>query len=85
VAPSRYRPDVPRWLENLLLRAVARDPKQRFETAEELLLALERGDLQRVSAPQRTPLVHDATSRWQPIALVLLAISLLLLYVLFVR
>jgi protein phosphatase len=27
----------------VLLKAVARDPKARFETAEEFLLALERG------------------------------------------
>jgi serine/threonine protein kinase len=43
VAPTRYRPDIPGWLENVLLKAVARDPAQRFETAEEFLLALERG------------------------------------------
>ena len=43
VAPSRHAPDVPIWLDHLVCKAVARDAKQRFETAEELLLALERG------------------------------------------
>ena len=43
VPPTRYRPDIPAWLESVLLKAVARDPKARFETAEEFLLALERG------------------------------------------
>ena len=43
VPPSRYRPDIPLWLENVILKAIARDPAQRFETAEEFLLALERG------------------------------------------
>jgi hypothetical protein len=42
VPPSRLRPDVPIWLDHIVLKAVARDPKQRFETAEELQLALER-------------------------------------------
>ena len=38
---------------NLLLKAVARDPKQRFETAEEFLLALERGVARPLAAPVR--------------------------------
>ncbi|WP_323824350.1 protein kinase, partial [Pseudomonas aeruginosa] len=32
--PTRYRPDVPQWLENVLFKAVARNPADRFETAE---------------------------------------------------
>ncbi len=31
--PTRYRPDIPDWLEAVLLKAVAREPKARFETA----------------------------------------------------
>jgi protein phosphatase len=86
VRPTRYRPDVPRWLENLLARAVARDLEQRFETAEELLLALERGDTQAVSPLRRTPLLQrDPARAWQSIALILLVINLLLLYCLLIR
>jgi len=85
VPPTRYRPDIPHWLENLLLRAVARDPAQRLETAEELLLALERGDVNGVSAPQRTPLLQRPTTRWQAVALGLLVMNLLLLYLLLMR
>jgi protein phosphatase len=86
VRPTRYRPDVPRWLENLLARAVARDLEQRFETAEELLLALERGDTQAVSPLRRTPLLQRDPARvWQSIALILLVINLLLLYCLLIR
>ncbi|MDA5092439.1 protein kinase, partial [Klebsiella quasipneumoniae subsp. quasipneumoniae] len=33
VPPIRYRPDLPAWIDDLLLRAVACDPAQRFETA----------------------------------------------------
>jgi serine/threonine protein phosphatase PrpC len=84
--PTRYRPDIPQWLENTLLRAVARDTKQRFETAEEMLLALERGGTRPVSPPQRTPLWNSRpAARWQALALVLLIVNLLLLYLLLIR
>ena len=56
VPPTRYRPDIPGWLENVLLKAVARDPAQRFETAEEFLLALERGAHRPLGAARRMPL-----------------------------
>ena len=86
VPPTRYRPDIPQWLENALLRAVARDTRQRFETAEELLLALERGETRPVSPPQRTPLWHrHPAARWQAAVAILLVINLLLLYLLLVR
>jgi serine/threonine protein phosphatase PrpC len=75
VALSRIRPDVPVWLDHLLRKAVARDPKLRFETAEELLLALERGASRPVSAPPATPLVHRDPAMLYKIGLV---VSLLL-------
>jgi serine/threonine protein phosphatase PrpC len=86
VHPTRYRPDIPQWLENLLLRALARDKKQRFETAEEMLLALERGAARPVSAPQPTPLLQrHRMARWQAVALISLIINLLLVYLLLIR
>ncbi|RZL57946.1 MAG: bifunctional protein-serine/threonine kinase/phosphatase [Variovorax sp.] len=57
-ALSRIRPDVPMWLDHVVRKAVARDPRQRFETAEELLLALERGASRPIGAPSATPLVR---------------------------
>jgi hypothetical protein len=73
-------------LENLLLRAIARDKKQRFETAEEMLLALERGETRPVPPPQRIPLwQRTQTSRWQALFLISLVLNLLLLYLLLVR
>ena len=57
VSPTRYRPDIPVWLENVLLKAVARDSAARFETAEELLLALERGASRPLPKPASMPLV----------------------------
>jgi serine/threonine protein phosphatase PrpC len=88
VPPTRYRPDIPQWLENVLLRAVARDKKQRFETAEEMLLALERGEAHAISAPPRTPLTQRQYSQaalWQAIALISMVLNLLLLYLILVR
>jgi serine/threonine protein phosphatase PrpC len=86
VPPSRYRPDVPLWLENVLLKAVARDPADRFETPEEFLLALERGASRPLAAPTSAPLaMRDPASLWRTVAVVSLVINLLLLYLLMAR
>jgi len=55
---TRIRPDVPVWLDHLVRKAVARDARHRFETAEELVLALERGASRPVGAPAATPLLQ---------------------------
>lgn len=86
VPPSRYRPDIPIWLENVLLKAVARDPADRFETAEEFLLALERGATRPLAAPASTPLAkRDPLSLWKTVAAVSIVLNLLLLYLIVVR
>ena len=41
--PSQERPDVPAWLEQVVLRAMARDPARRFQSAGELGAALAGG------------------------------------------
>ncbi len=75
VAPSRHNPEVPIWLDHVVLKAVARDRRQRFETAEEMLLALERGASRPLTAPAPTPLIQrDPTAVWK----IALAISVLL-------
>ena len=49
-----------------MLKAVARDKRRRFETAEEFLLALERGASRPLSAPQLTPLMQRGpTALWK--------------------
>lgn len=79
--PSRYRPDIPLWLENVLLKAVARDPAQRYETAEEFLLALERGPNNRAPARSPTPLAaRNPMALWRTVAVASLVVNLLLLY-----
>ena len=80
--PARTRPDIPLWLENVLLKAVARDPDARFETAEEMLLALERGEAnpllrRRVPLAERSP-----AGAWPLVAGLSLLLNLLLLFLL---
>jgi len=83
VPPTRYRPDIPGWLENALLKACARRPEDRFETADEFLLALERGEASRLSRPRPTPLAaRDPLRFWQTVALLAVVFNLLFLYLL---
>lgn len=85
VPPSRYRPDLPPWLENLLLKAVAKNPADRFETAEEMLLALERGASRPLQAPVPQPLMkRDPLALWKIVGAISLVVNLLLLYLLVV-
>lgn len=84
IRPSRYRPEIPAWLENIILKAIARKPDHRFETAEEMLLALEHGELKPIVIP-RTPLIERARLvKWQWLAIISLCINLLLIYLLLV-
>lgn len=85
VPPTRYRPEIPSWLENIILKAVARTPEVRFETAEEMLVALEHGELKPISAPQRTPLIARARLvKWQWIAVFSIMLNFILIYLLIV-
>jgi serine/threonine protein phosphatase PrpC len=64
--PSRLRPDVPIWLDYIVLKAVAIDRQQRFGTAEELIVALERGAARPLARPHRTPMIaRDPTALWK--------------------
>jgi protein phosphatase len=81
---TRYRPDIPQWLENIVLKAIARDLKVRFETAEEMLHALEIGELKPIVL-QRTPLiVRERLVKWQWIAIFSFILNILLIYLLVV-
>ncbi len=82
---TRYRPDIPYWLENIILKAVARDATLGFETAEEMLHALEVGELKPLLAPARAPLIARARLvKWQWIAIFSFIINILLIYLLLV-
>ena len=84
--PSRYRPDLPLWLEYAVLKAVARDPADRFETAEEFLLALERGPSAQAAPRGPVPLdKRDPVALWRAVAVISVVLNLLLLYLVVVR
>jgi protein phosphatase len=83
IPPSRYRPDIPQWLENILLKAVAKKPEQRFETAEEWVVSLGKGEYND-SEPYRRPSLaeSDPLRLWQMILAISLLTNLLMLYLL---
>lgn len=84
VPPARTRPDLPPWLETVLLKAVARDPGERFETAEEMLLALERGEASPLLR-RRAPLIERSQAgAWPLVAVASIALNLLLMFLLLV-
>ena len=76
---SRYRPDVPDWLEQNLQRALLADPAQRFETAEQWLLLLEQGERQPLSLRPRPLLEREPLKVWRTLATLSLLLNLLLL------
>ena len=82
VSASRYRPDLPDWLQQSLERSVAAQPNQRYETAEEWLLVLEQADRRELSLRPRPLLEREPLKVWQTLALVSLLLNLLLLYLL---
>ena len=78
---SRHNPEVPIWLDHVVQKAVARDKRLRFETAEEFLLALERGASRPLTAPSATPLIQrDPTALWKMMLGISVLFNLLLVY-----
>lgn len=68
VPASRYRPDLPEWLVHNLDQALANDPAQRFETAEQWLLALQQGE-QQPSVRPRPLLEREPLKVWRAMAM----------------
>jgi len=83
VPPTRYRPDTPEWLQSVLLKACAREAQDRFETAEEFLLALERGASRPLATRRRVPLLErNPRLALKIVAALSLALNVVLLYLL---
>ena len=80
VSASRYRPDLPEWLPLSLGRAVASQPTQRYETAEEWLRDLEQADRRELSVQPRPLLEREPLKVWQTLAAMSLLLNLVLLY-----
>lgn len=76
---SRYRPDLPSWVDDSLNRALNADPKLRYETAEEWLLALEQGERKALSSRPRPLLEREPLLVWRSVALMSLLLNLALL------
>ena len=83
ISASRYRPDLPDWLPLCLERAVAAQPANRYETAEEWLRALEQADRQELSIRPKPLLEREPLKVWRTLGLVSMLINLVLLYLLF--
>ncbi|MDF9618884.1 bifunctional protein-serine/threonine kinase/phosphatase [Pseudomonas entomophila] len=79
VSAARYRPDLPEWLQRNLEQAVAANPAHRFETAEQWLLLLERGDRQELPDRPRPLLEREPLKVWRTVALLSLLFNLVLL------
>ncbi|QZP30117.1 bifunctional protein-serine/threonine kinase/phosphatase [Pseudomonas sp. DR48] len=83
ISASRYRPDLPEWIAQSLDRAVAVQPAQRFETAEEWLQVLEQGERRSLSVRPRPLLEREPLKVWRTLALVSLLVNLVLLVFVF--
>lgn len=69
-APSTWRPELPRHVDRLLMRAIHRDPDKRFATARDMQLACEDA-LRSLARPSNSALLGeyvsaelDGTLRW---------------------
>ncbi|OLS62924.1 bifunctional protein-serine/threonine kinase/phosphatase [Pseudomonas putida] len=76
---ARLRPDVPEWLERNLAQAIASDPRQRFETAEQWLLLLDQGEHQPLALRPKPLLEREPLKVWRGLALFSLLLNLILL------
>ena len=79
---SRYRPDLPTWIDDSLNRALSAEPKTRYETAEEWLLALEQGERKSLISRPRPLLEREPLLVWRGLALFSLLLNLVLLVLL---
>ncbi len=86
IPPARYRPDIPEWLESVMLKGVAKNPDDRFETAEEFLLALEHGAHRPLRVARRSPLLkRDPMLGIKLLAAASLILNALLLFLLLAK
>jgi eukaryotic-like serine/threonine-protein kinase len=86
--PGSLRPGIPRGVEAVVLKALTRDPEDRFQTAEEMSAALDRAVPAAVRsptgprrgqrpAPSRAPAGTSAFRSWGLVPLILLLVAAL--------
>jgi hypothetical protein len=75
---SKHRPDLPAWLDHIIARAVAVDPKARFADTIEFAFELEHGSLRAVPlSVARMPLYQRNPTRFWQVVSALLLVALL--------
>ncbi|MXO68561.1 protein kinase [Altererythrobacter marinus] len=78
--PSRHRPDIPSWLDDAILTAIAPRREDRFDDAVGLLRRLEGGGAVPRGVPRHVPLAQrDPVRFWQAVSAVLAAALVLAL------
>ena len=79
VPASRYRPDLPAWLDAAILRAVALKPADRFDDIEDMIHLFEGGATRAAPRRRARPFIERHAVRvWQAIAAMLLVALLVL-------
>jgi len=77
---AALRPDLPSWLDQVLLRLIAVRPAERFDDALECIFALEHGELHAAPGVQRrrSLIERDPLRFWQSVSAVLAALLLMM-------
>jgi protein phosphatase len=84
IPPTRYRPEIPEWLNNIIIKAISREKESRFETSEEMLLAFEYKDRRPVSIQKISLLDQARFEKWQLGAILSIFLNILLIYFLLI-
>ncbi len=79
VPPQRYRPDLPIWLSDVLRRAEAADPKERFQNAVDFLAALAVPNAPHFAAARPPLLDRIPPEQWRLLFLLSLLLNFVLL------
>jgi serine/threonine protein phosphatase PrpC len=76
------RPDLPAWLQEVLSRAIARDPAVRFRDVAEFAVEMEAGPARAPEAPRRPRTLYERApvQFWQGVAAILALLVLFLLW-----
>lgn len=78
VPPSRYNPELPLWLETIILKAIDPEPERRFQVISEALFFLERQErVPDEEAPSASPRLEVRLFRWRVAAIFCAVVAVL--------